>query len=102
MACMCGRVAAAWGTHSLVCCAVWHTVVACHNMMLDAWRRVFARAGISSSLEPHVKQLPQRLHAAGLPALPSRPTGLHPRDSKAACAALTTSAVSTSPALAVP
>ena len=66
MACMCGR-AAAGGTHALVCGALWHTVVARHNMMVDAWRRVFARAGISSSLEPHVKQLPQRLRVAGLP-----------------------------------
>ena len=48
-----------------------YTVVARHNMMVDAWRRVFARAGISSRLEPHVKQLLQRLRAAGLPTLPS-------------------------------
>ena len=52
---------------------------------------------MSSSLEPHVMQNPQRLRAAGLPALPSRPISSHPRDSKAACLALTTS-----PALAVP
>ena len=53
-------------------------------------------------LEPHVKQLPQRLRAAGLPVLTSRPTGSHPRHSKTTCAALTTSELTTSPALAVP
>ena len=100
LACVSGHTAAS-GAHALVCGALWHTV-ARHNMMVDVWRRVFARAGISSSLEPHVKQLPQRLHAAGLPALPSRPTGSHPHDSKTVCATLTTSALSTSPALAVP
>ena len=61
-----------------------------HNMMVDAWRRVLARARISSSLEPHKKQLPRRLRATGLPALPSRATDSHPRDSEAACATSTT------------
>ena len=70
--------------------------------MVDAWRRVFARAGISSSLEPHVKQLPQRLRAAGLLLLPSRPTSSHPRDGNTSCATLTASDLPTSPALAVP
>ena len=58
--------------------ALGHTVVARYNMMAHAWRRVITRAGISSSLEPHVEQLPQRLRAAGLPVLPSRPMA-HPR-----------------------
>ena len=70
MECMCGRATAAWDTHAMVCGALWHTVVARHNMKVDAWRRVFARAGISSSLEPHAKRLPQKLRAAALPALP--------------------------------
>ena len=69
--------------------------------MVDAWRRVFSRAGISSSLEPHVKQLPQRLRAGGLPVLPSRPASSHPRDGKTTCATLTASELPTSPALAV-
>ena len=102
MACVCGRAVAAKGTHALVCSAVWHTVVSRHNMMVHAWRRVFVRAGISSSLQAHVKRLPQRLRTAGLPALPSRPTGSHPRDSKAACATLTISDLPTSPGLSVP
>ena len=41
MACVCGRAAATGGTHALVCGALWHMVVARHNMMVDAWRRVF-------------------------------------------------------------
>ena len=88
MACVCGRAMAAGATHALICGALWHTVVARHNMMLDAWRscRLFARAGISSSLDPHVKQLPHTLRAAGVPVCPSRSTGSHPRDSNAACA----------------
>ena len=85
-----------------MCGALCNTVVACHSMMVDAWRRVFARAGISSGLEPHVKQLPQRLRAAGLPVLPSRPTSSHPRDGKTSCATLAASDLPTSPALAVP
>ena len=102
MACVCGRATAAGGTHARVCGALWHTVVARHNMMVDAWRRFFARAGISTSLEPHMKQLPQRLRAADLPVLPSRPTSSHPRDGKTTCATLTTSELPTSPALAMP
>ena len=102
MACVCGRAATVGGTHALVCGALWHTVVARHNMMVDAWRRLFPRAGISSSLEPHVRQLPQRLRAAGLPVLPSRPTSSHPRDGKTSCATLAASDLPTSPALAVP
>ena len=102
MACVCGRAAAAGGTHALLCGSPWHTVVARHNRMVDAGHRVFARTGISSSLEPNVKQLPQTLRAAGLPALPSRPTGSHPRDSKSTCATLTASDIPTNPALAVP
>ena len=97
MACVCGRAAAAGGTHALVSGALWHTVVARHNIMVDAWRRVFARAGISSSMETRVKQLPQRLRAAGLPVLPSRPTGSHPCDGKTTCATLTASELPTSP-----
>ena len=55
MACVCGRAVSAGGTHALVCGALWHTVEARHNMMVDAWRRVFARAGVSTSLESQVK-----------------------------------------------
>ena len=102
LACVCGRAAAAAGTHALVCGALWHTVVARHNIMVDAWRRVFTRAGVSSSLEPHVKQLPQRRRAAGLPVRPSRPTSPHPRDGKLTCATLTTSELPANPAVAVP
>ena len=102
MACVCGSAAVAGGTHALVYGALWHTVVARHNVMVDAWRRVFSRAGISSSLEPHVKQLPQLLRAVGLPVLPSRPTGSHHRDGTTMCATLTTSELPASPALAVP
>ena len=75
--------------HALVCGALWHTVVARHNMMVDAWRGTFSGAGISSSQAPHVKQLPQRLRAASLRELPSEPSGSHPRDSKTTWAALT-------------
>ena len=32
MACVCGRAMAATDTHALVCDAVWHTLVARHNM----------------------------------------------------------------------
>ena len=52
VACVRGRAMAAGGTHALVGGALWHTVVARHNMIADAWHRVFARAGISASLEP--------------------------------------------------
>ena len=64
---------AAGGTHSLICGALWHTVVARHNAMTEAWLRIAARGGIAVTREPHVKQLPQRPHAMGLPALPTRP-----------------------------
>ena len=57
---------------------------------------------LSPSLEPDVKQLPQRLRAAGLPVLPSRTTSSHPRYGKTTCASLTTSELPTSPALVVP
>ena len=99
--CVCGRAAAAGGTHALVCGALWHTVAASHNMMVDAWRRGFTQTDISYTVEPHVKQLPQRFRAAGLSVLPARLMGSHPSESKAACATLTTSELSTSPALAV-
>ena len=78
MTCVCGRAATAGGTHALVCGALWHTAVAHHNIMVDAWCRVFGRAGISSSLEPNVKQLQQRIPAAGLPVLPFIPTVFTP------------------------
>ena len=69
--------------------------------MVDAWRRGFTQTDISYTVEPHVKQLPQRFRAAGLSVLPARLMGSHPSESKAACATLTTSELSTSPALAV-
>ena len=74
----------------------------CHNMLVDAGRRVFAQAGTSTSRELHVKQHPQRLRAAGLPALPSWPTCSSPCDRRTASAPPTTSALFTSSALAVP
>ena len=80
MTCVCGRATAAGGTHALLCGALWHTAVTRHNMMhmVDAWRRIVARAGIFFSLEPHVKQLPQILRATGLRMLPSLPDALPP------------------------
>ena len=71
-ACVCGRFMAAGGTHSFICGALWHTVVACHNALTEAWLRIAARGGIAATREPHVKQLPQRPRAMGLPALPTR------------------------------
>ena len=72
-ACVCGRSMAARGTHSLICGALWHTVLACHNVLTEAWLRIADRGGIAATREPHVKQLPQRRRAKGLPALPTRP-----------------------------
>ena len=96
MVCVCGRAAAAGGTSSLVCGALWHTVVAGHKMMVDAWRRVFARAGI---LQPATGEAA----ATETPCRgPSQPAGSHTRDSKGACATLATSDFSTGLALAVP
>ena len=64
---------AAGGPHSLLCGALWHTVVARHDALTEAWLRIAARGGIAATREPNVKQLPQRLCAMGLPALPTRP-----------------------------
>ena len=72
-ACVCGRCMAASGTHSLICGALWHTVVARHNALTEAWLRLAACGGIAATRDPHVKQLPQRPHTMGLPALPTRP-----------------------------
>ena len=69
--CVCGRSMAAGVTHSLICGALWHTVVARHNALTEAWLRIAARGGIAATREPHVQQLPQRPHATGLPALPT-------------------------------
>ena len=71
-ACVCGRSMTAGDTHSLICGALWHTVVARHNALTEAWLRIAARTGIAAACEPHVKQLPQRDHATGPPALPNR------------------------------
>ena len=70
---VCGRAMAAGGTHFLICGALWHTVVARHNALTEARLRIAARGGIAATREPHVKQLPQRPRATGLPALPTRP-----------------------------
>ena len=64
---------AAGGTRSLMCGALWHTVVAPHNALTEAWLRIAARGGIAATRAPHVKQLLQWLPAVGLPALPTRP-----------------------------
>ena len=58
MVCVCGRAAAAGVTHALVCVALWHIVVACQSMMMDTLQRVFARADLTSRLEPHEMQVP--------------------------------------------
>ena len=55
-ACVCGRSMAAGGTHSLICGALWHTVVACHNILKEAWLRIAACGGIAATREPNVKQ----------------------------------------------
>jgi len=39
--------------------------------MTEAWVRI-ARAAIAATREPHVKQLPKRPLAKGLPAIPKR------------------------------
>ena len=49
-------------------------------------------------VSPKVELADQRLRAAGIAALPSRPAGFPTSDSQAACAPLTTSASSTKPA----
>ena len=71
--CVCGRSMAAGSTHSLICGALWHTVVARHNALTEAWLRIAARGGIFATREPHVIQLPKQPRAKGLPALPTRP-----------------------------
>ena len=69
---------AAGGTHSLICGALWHTVLAHHNALTEAWLRIAAGGGIAATREPHVKQLLQRPRAMGLPALPTRAPRLRP------------------------
>ena len=64
---------AAGGTHSLICGALWHTVVARHNAMTQASLRIAARGRIAATREPYVKQLAQQPCAVGLPALPTFP-----------------------------
>jgi hypothetical protein len=67
--CPCGRSGES-GTHSLVCKSLWGTVIARHNLLVEAWRRVIARSGIASAVEPHLSRLPQGL-GRGLPARPA-------------------------------
>ena len=71
-ACVCGRVMPAGGTHSLICGALWRTVVAPRNGMAQAACRALSRFGVACALEPHVQQLPKFKRAAGLRALPAR------------------------------
>ena len=59
-ACVCGSSMAGGGTHSLICGALWHTVVARHNALTKAWLRIAARGGIAATREPLVKYLPHR------------------------------------------
>ena len=90
MTCACGRAIAAGVTNALVCDALWHTN--CCSSQWDgrclAWGS--CRADISYSLELHVKQLPHRICAMGLPGLAAGLAGSSARDNQAACAALTT------------
>ena len=69
---MCLRAIDASGMHSLLCGALWRTVVARHNGMAQAWCRAFSRCGIACAVEVHVQQLPKFKRAAGLRALPAR------------------------------
>ena len=62
-ACVCGQSMAAGGTHSLICGALWHTVVARHNALTEAWLRIGARRGAAATREPHVKERPPRPRA---------------------------------------
>ena len=55
----------------LICCAVWQTVVARHNLHVEVWLRSFACSGVTSCLEPFVTQLPQWFH--GNAAAAARP-----------------------------
>ena len=45
-ACVCGRSMAAGGTHSLMCSALWHTVLDRHNALTEAWLRTKRVAGV--------------------------------------------------------
>eukprot|EP00892_Ulva_mutabilis_P009927 jgi/Ulvmu1/7306/UM035_0095.1 len=73
--CVCGRASPADGSHALVCNAVLRTVVARHDSITQAWRRFIMRAGISTSLEPNIKSLPQYPDVPGArpPAQPPGP-----------------------------
>ena len=71
-ACVCGRLIPSGATHSLICGALWRTVVARHNGMAQAWCRAFSQCSVACALEPHVQQLPKVKRAAGLWALPAR------------------------------
>ena len=64
---------AAEGSRSLICTALWYTVVARHNALMEAWLRIAAYGEIVATRDPHVKQFPQRKRAMGLPALHNRP-----------------------------
>ena len=47
-------------------------MVARHNALTEASLRIAACGGVAATREPHVKQLPQRPRATGLPALSTR------------------------------
>ena len=70
---VCGKSMAARGTHSRICYVLWHTVVARHNAMTEAWLHMAARGRIASTRELHGKQLPQTPRTRGLLSLPTRP-----------------------------
>ena len=72
--CVCLRPVQGSRWHPLpICGALWHTVVARHNALTEAWLSIAPRGGIAATRTPHVKQLPQRPRAMGFPALPNRP-----------------------------
>ena len=47
--CICGRSTTASGSHSLICGALWHTDMAPHTAMTDAWLRSTTRGGIAAN-----------------------------------------------------
>ena len=51
IACVCGRSMSAGGTRSLICGALWHTVLARHIALTEAWLRIAARDGITATRE---------------------------------------------------
>ena len=52
-ACVCGSAMAGGRTHSLICGALWHTVVARHNAFTEAWLRIAALRGNAAARELH-------------------------------------------------